>query len=67
MSKEYKMIYHFNDGESWGGETQTVSLTAEQVTFMLNHFQSSNNLEVESKQTGEVRKVKDIKSIELIF
>ncbi|MEM5598730.1 hypothetical protein [Priestia flexa] len=67
MSKQYKLKYNFKDGQSWGAETQDVKLDAEQIAFMLNHFQSSENMEVQSQATNETRKVSDIQSIELIF
>lgn len=65
--KRYGIVLHFQDGTTWGPEIHNATVNAEEAAYMLNHYQSSDDMEIESQKTGEVRQVSDIKSIELVF
>lgn len=69
MSKQYKLIYNFKDGEAWDERHQNVSLTAEQIQFMLSTLEKYGErgpLELESNPELK-RTIGDLKSIEVVF
>jgi len=67
MAKLYKLDYHFKNGEKWEFENHGVELTTDQIAYMLQHFQKSDDMEIENQSSGEKKKVSEIKSIELRF
>ncbi|MBN8253596.1 hypothetical protein [Priestia flexa] len=67
MAKLYKLDYRFKDGEKWEFEKHGVELTTDQIAYMLQEFQKSDNIEIENQSSGDKKKVSEIKSIELRF
>lgn len=67
MSKQYKLVVHFIDGQTWDTNELGIVSTSEQLKFTLDEFQKSEDMEITSMLTDEKRKVSEIKSIELLF
>ena len=65
--KLYKLIYHFNDGTSWGPETHGISLAPDQISVMIKEVDKHENMVLRNESTGEERRSGEIKSIELVF
>ncbi|MGI2326991.1 hypothetical protein [Planococcus sp. YIM B11945] len=67
MPKKFNVLYHFKDGDTWGGEEVDVQVDAEEVADLFKTKFSDPEMVLVSESTNEKKIVKDLKSIELLF
>ena len=67
MPKKFNVIYHFCDGDTWGGEEVDVHVEADEISDHFTQNLSDPETELVSQSTNEKKLVKDLKSVELIF
>ncbi|MDN7241042.1 hypothetical protein QWY14_04530 [Planococcus sp. N028] len=67
MPKKFNLIYHFVDGDTWGGEEVDVHLAAEEISAHFTENLCQPDVELVSHSTNEKKTVKELKSVELVF